>query len=90
MAKKSPKSLIPVERIDRAILVIRDQKVLLDAGHDPLHLGDAFDAAVGDLHDVPPAVRGSESPIAMKSVARTRIGPFRQLSSVISRLVAPW
>ena len=39
---------------------------------------------------VPPAVRGSESPIATKSVARTRIGPFRQVSSVISRFVAPW
>ncbi len=31
MAKIPSRSLIPVERIDRAILVIRDQKVLLDA-----------------------------------------------------------
>ena len=28
--------------------------------------------------------------MATKSVARTRIGPFRQLSSVIRRFVAPW
>jgi hypothetical protein len=44
MAKKSPKSLIPVERIDRAILVLRDQKVLLDAD-----LADLYEVETKDL-----------------------------------------
>ncbi len=39
---------------------------------------------------VPPAVWGSTPPIATRSVIRTRIGPRRQVSSVTSRLVAPW
>jgi hypothetical protein len=30
MAKKQPKSLIPAERIEQSILLIRGQKVLLD------------------------------------------------------------
>jgi hypothetical protein len=31
MAKKKTKTLIPVERIEKAILLVRDQKVMLDA-----------------------------------------------------------
>ncbi len=37
-----------------------------------------------------PAFKGKQSPIAAKSVIRTWIGPCRQVSLVVSRLVAPW
>ncbi len=49
---------------------------------EPLEVLPGRDGPAGGL--------GRQSPCAMKSVARTRIGPFRQVSSVMRRFVAPW
>ncbi len=38
----------------------------------------------------PPALSGRQSPMATKSAWSTWIGPCRQFSLVVSRLVAPW